>query len=267
MNIYKHEFRTSFGSVVTWSVSLAILVLVFMSMFGVVAADAQLLNDMMDKFPKELLMAFGMVDMDMSTILGFYGLVFTFVQICLAIQAANYGFALVSIEETEMTADFLLAKPVARPQILTSKLLAVFTSLTITNVVVWISSIGFIEVFGRGEVYDTATLLLLLVSIVIFQLTFLSLGLLISLLVKRLRSVAPYSMGLAFGMYVLSAFGGMLGDVKLELITPFKHFEPNYIISNAAYNLPLVAISLAYIVISVAGSYVLYTKRNIQTAG
>ncbi len=267
MNIYKHEFRMSIGSVVTWSVSLALLVFVFMSMFGVVAEDAQLFNDMMDKFPKELLMAFGMTDMDLSTILGFYGLVFTFVQICLAIQAANYGFSLISVEETEMTADFLLAKPVTRPRILTNKLLAVFTSLTITNVVVWISSIGFITVFGSGEVYDTATLLLLLVSIVIFQLTFLTLGLLISLLVKRLRSVMPYSMGLAFGMYVLSAFGGMLGDVKLEMITPFKHFEPTYIISNAAYNLPLVLISLAYIVISVAGSYVLYTKRNIQTAG
>jgi len=267
MNIYKHEFRMSIASVVTWSVSLVLLVLAYMSVFGVVAEDAKLLNDMMDKFPKELLMAFGMMNMDMSTILGFYGLVFTFVQVCLAIQAANYGFSLVSIEETEMTADFLLTRPVTRSQILTNKLLAVFTGLTITNIAVWISSIGFISVFGRGETYDTATLLLLLVSIVIFQLTFLSLGLLISLLVKRLRSVMPYSMGLAFGMYVLSAFGGMLGDVKLELITPFKHFEPNYIITNAAYNLPLVAISLVYIVASVAGSYVLYTKRNIQTAG
>ena len=70
--------------------------------------------EMMSSFPKELLIAFGMVDMDWSTILGFFGLVFVFVQICLAIQAANYGFSLVSIEETEWTADFLLSKPVSR---------------------------------------------------------------------------------------------------------------------------------------------------------
>ncbi len=266
MNIYKHEFRMSLGSVITWSLSLALLILVFMSMFSVIAEDAQLLNDMMDKFPKELLMAFGMTGIDMSTILGFYALVFTFVQICLAIQAAGYGFSLVSIEETEMTADFLLTKPLTRPQILSSKLLAVLSSLTLTNLVVWISSISFITLFGGGATYDSKALLLLLASIVIFQLVFLHLGLLISLLVKRMRSVVPYAMGLAFGMYVLSAFSGMLGDVKLELITPFKHFEPYYIISNAAYNLPLVLISLAYIVISIAGSYVLYTRRNIHTA-
>ena len=266
MNIYKHEFRMRLGSVITWSFSLVLLILVFMSMFSVVGEDAQLLNDMMDKFPKELLMAFGMTGIDMSTILGFYALVFTFVQICLAIQAATYGFSLVSVEETEMTADFLLTKPLTRPQILSSKLLAALTGLTVTNLVVWISSISFIALFGGSAAYDSTALLLLLASIVIFQLVFLHLGLLISLLVKRMRSVVPYAMGLAFGMYVLSAFSGMLGDVKLELITPFKHFEPYYIISNAAYNLPMVLISLAYVVISIVGSYVLYTRRNIHTA-
>ena len=266
MNIYKHEFKMSMGSVITWSVSIAVLILVFMSMFSAFAADAQVLNQMMAKFPKELLMAFGMTGIDMSTVLGFFGLIFTFVQICLSIQAANYGFSLVSIEESEMTADFLLTKPVTRPRILTSKLLAVFTGLTLTNAVVWICSFLFISLFRGGREYDTRILLLLLSSIILFQLVFLTLGVVISLMVKRVRSVMPYSMGLAFGMYVLSAFGGLLGDVKLERITPFKHFEPNYIISNAAYDLPLVLISVIYIVAAVAGSYVLYTRRNIHTA-
>jgi len=95
---------------------------------------------MMASFPEELLIAFGMTDIDMSTILGFFGLIFLIIQICLAIQAANYGFSLVSVEETDLTADFLLAKPVGRTKIMTSKLLAAITGLTITNLVVWISS-------------------------------------------------------------------------------------------------------------------------------
>jgi ABC-2 type transport system permease protein len=71
-------------------------------------------------------------------------------------------------------------------------------------------------------------------------------------------------MALAFGLYVLSAFSGMLGDDKLEIITPFKHFDPNYIITNAAYD-PLVLISVAAILISVSGSYVLYIRRDIHS--
>ena len=165
-----------------------------------------------------------------------------------------------------MTADFLLAKPIKRTKILTSKLLAALTSLTITNIVVWISSFVIINMVRDGEAYDSSKLVILLMTIVIFQLFFLTVGMLISLLMKRVRSVTPLSMALAFGMYVISAFSGMLGDAKLEVITPFKHFEPNYIIKHGSYDLPLVMISVLVILISTAGSYWLYAKRNIHTA-
>jgi len=165
-----------------------------------------------------------------------------------------------------MTADFLLAKPIERSTILTSKLLAAISSLTVTNIVVWISSFVVINMVRDGREFDANVLVLLLLTIIIFQLFFLSVGMLISLLMKRVRSVTPLSMALAFGMYVISAFGGMLGDTKLEMLTPFKHFEPNYILKNGSYDLPLVMISVLAILISVAGSYWLYEKRNIHTA-
>ena len=266
MNIYKHEFKMIRKSVMTWSVSVSLVLLVYMSLFSSFAENAAILNEMMTQFPEELLMAFGMTGVDMSTVLGFYGFAFLFCQICLSIQASNYGFGLVSLEERDMTADFLLAKPVSRAHILTSKLLAALTGLTITNIVVWISSFVFIGLFKGDREYDTGSLLLLLSSIVLFQLFFLTVGILISLLMKKVRSVTPLSMALAFGMYVISAFGGMLGDAKLELITPFKHFEPNYILTHAAYDMPLVLISISVILISITGSYVLYARRNINSA-
>ena len=159
-----------------------------------------------------------------------------------------------------------MAKPVGRTKILTSKLLAALTGLTMTNAVVWISSLVAISTFSDGRGYELEPVLLLLLSIAIFQLFFLSVGMLISLLVKRVRSVTPFSMALAFGMYVIGAFSGMLGDVKLELVTPFKHFEPNHILSNTAYDIPLVIISVSVIVISIVASYILYSKRNIASA-
>jgi ABC-2 type transport system permease protein len=250
-------------SVITWSVSIAVLILVFVSLFSSFSKQAVLLNEAMSNFPAPLLAAFGLNGVDLSTVLGFFSFVFLFVQICLAIQSANYGFSLVSIEEREWTADFLLVKPVSRTRILTSKLLAALSSLTITNVVVWISSFGFINLFKGDNTYEPSTLLLLLISIIVFQLFFLSVGLVISLLVKRIRSVTPYSMALGFGMYLLSVFSGLLGTNILEKITPFKHFDPNYIILHGAYDLPLVMISVSVIVISLVVSYLLYNRRDI----
>lgn len=266
MNIYTHELKTNLRSAIVWAVSLILLLLTFMSIFSSFANDAAILQQAMDQMPKELLIAFGMNDMDLSTVLGYFSFIFLFCQICLAIQAANYGFALVSVEETEMTADFLLAKPVARPTILTHKLLAAVTNLAITNVAVWISSFACIEMFRNGRSYEQQTLILLLLSMALFQLFFLGVGCVLSLLMKRVRSVTSLSMALAFGMYVLSAFGGMLGEDGLDLLTPFKHFEARYIITHAAYNLPLVGLNVAVMVLSIVGSYVLYTRRNIYTA-
>lgn len=133
----------------------------------------------------------------------------------------------------------------------------------ITNIVIWFSSFAFITLFKGEQTFQTSTLVLLLFSLIPFQLFFLSTGLMISLLLKRIRSVTPFSMGLGFGMYIISVFSDMLGENKYELITPFKHFEATYIIQNGAYDLPLVLLSLSVVAISLAGSYLLYNRRDI----
>ena len=263
MTILKHELKMSWRSVIAWSVAIATLILLYSSMFSSFADDAELLEQMMAKFPPALLTAFGMTKMSLATVLGYFSFAFLFAQLCLAIQAANYGFGLVSVEEREWTADFLLAKPLSRTQILTSKLLAALVGLVVTSIAVWICSFLFIELFRAGKPYETKPLAMLLLTTIPFQLFFLAVGLVISLLVKRVRSVVPYSMALAFGMYVLNVFGDMLGESVLEKITPFKHFDARYILSNATYNAPLMLVSLAVIVVCLAASYVLYARRNI----
>ena len=262
-NIYRQEFKMLSRSVIIWSVAVLAVIFLMVTVFSSLFEEMALFTEMMDRFPPQLLTAFGMNDLDLAEVLGFFSFVILFVQLCLAIQAASYGFSLVSVEEREWTADFLLTKPVPRSQILTSKLLAALSGLLITNIVVWISTFVSIATSQGDRTYDTGTLVLLLLSPAVFQLFFLGVGLVISLLVKRIRSVTPYAMGLGFGMYILSVFGDMLGESVFELVTPFKHFEPGRIIRTGAWDLPLVLISVVVIVVSVVGSYVLYTRRDI----
>ncbi len=263
-NIYRHELHIRWKSVFIWSAALVLLIVFFFSLFPTFSKDADLLNQMLAKFPPEMRTAFGLDNMDMSTVLGFYSLIFLFVQLCLAIQAGNYGFGLVSVEETELTADFLLTRPVSRTQILTSKLLAAVTSLVVTDLVVGMSTIFAILSFRDGRPYDLSTLFLLLSSALLFQLFFLCVGLVVSLLVKKVPSVTPYSLGLGFGAYVLSAFSGVFGKAVLELITPFKHFDAAAIVQNRSFDTPLVVLNVAVSLVSVAGSYWLYLHRDIH---
>jgi len=263
MNIFRQEFNMRLRSVITWSVAIAVLILIYVSMFSSFAAQAELMNEMMANFPPQLLTAFGLTGVNMAEVLGFFGFAFLFAQICVAIQAAGYGVGLVSVEEREWTADFLMSKPVSRTRILTSKLLAALAGLLITDIVIWASSLVFINLFSGGQSYELTPLVLLLLSVIPFELFFLCVGLVVSLLVKRVRSVTPYVMALGFGMYLLSVFGDLLGEAVLEKVTPFKHFAPHYILTHTAWNTPLALISLAVILISLVGSYLLYTRRNI----
>jgi ABC-2 type transport system permease protein len=262
-NIYLHEFRTHLKSVLTWSMTVTGILFVYFSFFSMFADQAALMNQMLENFPQEFRAAFGLDNMNLADVLGYFSFIFLFVQLCLAIQAGNYGFGLVSIEESELTADFLLSKPVSRGQVLTSKLLAALTGLTITNLVVWVGSFLAINLFRGEREYEAHVLVLLLISIAIFQLFFLSVGLVISLLVKRVRNVTPYALGLGFGAYVLGAFSGMLGDVKLELITPFKHFDAAYIVKQGAYDTPLVLLNVVVSLLALGLSYWLYIRRDI----
>jgi ABC-2 type transport system permease protein len=263
INIYRHEFLARLKSVIIWSLSLTVLILFFFSLFPVFSEQAAMMNEFLARYPAQLRAAFGLDKMDLATVLGFFSFTLVFAELCLAIQASNYGFGLVSVEENELTADFLLSKPVSRTQILTSKLLAVFTSLLITDLVVWVSTIAGILLFRSGHDYDPSTLVLLLLSLVIFQLVFMSIGLVISLLVRRVRSVTPYGLGLAFGAYVINGFSGVFGTVELELLTPFKHLDPSFIVLHASYDAPLVLLDVVVILVAIGVSYWLYTRRDI----
>ena len=72
--------------------------------------------------------------------------------------------------------------------------------------------------------------------------------------------------GMSAGVQYLDVFGNMLGEDKLEVISPFRHFDPNYILANGTYDIPLVMISVVIVLISITASYLLYQRRNIPSA-
>lgn len=266
MNIYKYELKMNIKSIIIWSVSIALLLILFMSFYPAMSKDAELMNQLMANYPEELLKAFGMDGaLSLTSIFGFLTFIFGFAQLCIAIQSANYGFSMLSVEERELTADFLMSKPVSRTTILLGKFLAALTSLTITNVVVWISTFISIDIFKDGHTYETKNLVIMLSSIILFQLFFLSVGMIISMLTKKIRSVLSYSMALSFGLYIINAFGEVIGGDTLGILTPFNHFEVGYILENGAYDMSKVAISLVVIIVSLGASYFLYLKRNIHS--
>ncbi|MCD4827350.1 MAG: ABC transporter permease [Acholeplasmataceae bacterium] len=266
MNIYKFEFSQLKNSTIIWSLSVPLGLAFYMLFFPMIASDTGALESIMASFPEEFLAIFGMnADLPISSLLGYFSLTVSMIYIPLAIQASNYGFHILSVEEREFTADFLLTKPINRLKIFISKIGAALTSLLITNICMWIATISILYIVKGDETFELSKVILILTSFAFLQLVFFSLSLLISVSVKKVSSVLSYSMGLGFGLYIISALGSMLSFSFFNILSPYAHFEPNYILVNSNHHWGYVLITIAMIIISIPMSYFLYNKRNISS--
>ena len=266
MNIYLFEFRMYRKSIIIWGIAIPFWIMFYMMFFPMISIDSAAFDMIMADFPPEFLAAFGMnSDLPMSSILGYFGLTFGMAQIPIAIQAANYGFHTLSVEERELTADFLLSKPITRSKIIISKFLAALTSLTIVNVLIWVSSITSIYLFKGEQTVELSNVLVLLSTVTLFQLYFLSVGMLVSVSVKKISSVLSYSMALGFGLYILNSLKALFSSDIFGFISPYSHFNPSYILAEGHYHPVFTIVSVTIIVVSLLMSYFLYLRRNIHS--
>jgi ABC-2 type transport system permease protein len=265
MNIFRQELKSLILSILIWSGSILMLAIAFMAVFPNFAGDTEALSKIMENYPKELLDAFGMSGVDLSTVAGYFSMTFLFIQLCAAVQASNYGFSILSIEQRERTSDFLYTRPVKRIRILTAKVLAVLSAIIITNLLIFPGSILVIEAFKDGRSYDKDIIYTMLTGMLFFQFVFLFAAMLISMLVRRVRNVLSYSIGFSFFMYILSVFESIRGIGAIAYITPFKQFEPGTVVINGGYDQTMLIIAAAMIVVSLTATCIVYIKRDIQS--
>jgi len=266
MNIYLFELKMLRKSIIIWSLAISLSIVMYLAFYPAMAADTAAFDALLADYPEEFLAFMGMrADLPMSSLFGYFALTFGMMQIPIAIQAANYGFHMLSVEEREMTADFLLSKPISRTKIIISKFSASMTSLTIVNISVWIGSITALLMFKGDAVIDLSNVFILLSTIVLFQLCFISIGMLISVSVRKIPSVLTFSMAMGFGLYIVYGFKSLFSSNLLAFFTPYAYFDPADILVNGKYNLVYTLVAIFVIVGSLSLSYVLYNKRNIHS--
>ncbi|MFK5883972.1 MAG: ABC transporter permease subunit [Candidatus Izemoplasma sp.] len=266
MNIFKYEFKQYYKSIAIWSISILFLLYINMMFYPSLASDPDIVDAYLDSTDQALLDAFGMGgNLSFGSVIGYFGMTYLYIQMFLAIQASNYGFNILSIEERELTADFLFSKPVQRKQIFKSKFLAAITALTITNAIIWIGSILSILLFNGGNEYELSKVIIMLSTNTLFQLLFLTIGMVISMLLKKVDGVLSLSIALAIGMFLIQAVRNIVGGELFGFITPYAYFEPDEILYYGTYDLWYTLIALFIISGSIVMSYILYLKRNIRS--
>lgn len=264
MNMFLHELKAYRKSTIVWSISLVALVALFLSMFPSFSKDAEEFKQLLEGFPVELRKAIGLSVDSIATLLGFFSYAFLYIKLAGAIQAMNLGTSILSKEIREKTADFLLTKPVTRTQIVTSKLMAALVSLVLTNIV-FISATLMIASLVAGNDFSRKTLLLVSITLFFIQIMFLVIGILISIVFPRIKSVISVSLGTVFGFFMLGMISSTTDDTGLRFLTPFNYFDSAYIVKNMAYENSFLFVEIIFIIIAVGASYYMYVKKDVHS--
>ncbi len=262
MNMYLHELRAYRKSTIIWTCSMVGLLVFFLSMFPAFSRDAEEFSKLIQGYPEEVRKAFG-IGSNITTFFGFYTYIFFYIVLCGAIQSMNLGISIISKEVRQKTADFLLTKPVTRKQIVTSKLLAVLTSLGLTNIV-FIISAGIMSSIVKTQEFSMKIFILISITMFFVQLIFMIMGVFISVILPKIRSVIGVSLGVVFSFFIINMFGSIIGDEALRYITPFKYFDTAYIIKNSGYETQFVIIGIVFVAAATIASYIIYMKKDIH---
>ena len=263
MNIFLHELKAYRKATFIWTAVVAGLVVMFMSIYPVFSQNAAAMQKMLDGFPEAVKLALGLSLSSLGSILGFFSFTFIYTMLCASIQAMNIGTSILSKEVREQTADFLMTKPVSRARIMTAKLLAALTSLIFTNIVFIIVAYIMSTVMSTDS-FDTRAFIMIALTLFFVQLIFASLGVLISVIAKKIKSVISISLSVVFGFFIAGMLGAVIGEDNVRYITPFKYFDTKYIIDNGSYETQFVILSVVLIAIAIAAGYAVYTKKDIH---
>jgi len=262
MNIFLHELKAYRKSLIIWSCSMAALACLYIIMFSGIQSDIENFKNLLKTMPESVRRLLGIYIDSISTLQGFYSFVFLYIVLCGAIQAMNLGLAIVSKEVRDKTADFLLTKPVSREKILTSKLIAALASLVITNLI-YLAITVLITLTVKSE-FSMKIFLMISVTLFFVQLIFMPLGVLVSVLAGKIKSVISISLSTVFGFFIISMLGSVIGDKAVRYISPFKYFDYEYILRNGAYEGKFIIIGVIFVIVSIAASYAIYTRKDIH---
>lgn len=253
-------------SLIVWASSLMVLTAFFMSIYPTVSENIDAFLKILEGFPPAFREALGIQNFQLGAG-GFYSFIITYALLAGAVQAMNLGVSVLSAEVRDKTADFLYAKPVSRPRLISAKILSVLFQLAITNVLyfgaAWLTVQATNSSVGSTDAIDLRTFTLLTATLFLIQLFFAALGLFVSSFLTRIRTVLPISMGVVFFFYVLYLLNQTLHNEALAYLSPFGYVDAGAILRSGGYDTRYLLTAAVLVVAFVAWTYRAYMRKDL----
>mgnify|MGYP002511112644 CR=1 FL=1 len=261
MTLVKHELKQGRTAFLIWTAAIGGLLAVCVFLFPEMKGEMEGVSDIFSSMGS-FTAAFGMDRLNFGTLTGFYAVECgNVLGLGGAFFASLCGAGILSKEEKERTAEFLLAHPVSRRRIITEKLAAVLVQVTAMNLIIYAVSMGAIAAVGEAVPWKEINLLHLAYYLLQLELAGICFG--ISAFMRK--GTVGTGLGIAAVMYFLNLIANIAESAEfLKYITPFGFCEGADIVANGSLDGKLVVIGMAVGLIGVTAAYVKYGGKDIR---
>lgn len=260
MTVVKHELKLGKNAFIIWTVSIAFLLTVCVFVFPEMKEEMNSVGDMFSSMGS-FTAAFGMDRLNFGTLTGFYAIECgNVLGLGGALFASLIGVSILSKEERDRTAEFLLAHPVSRRRVVTEKLMAVLVQIIVMNLVILGLSVLSMELVGEEIPWKE----ILLIHLAYFLLQLELAGICFGISAFRRRGSVGIGLGLAAVAYFCNLIANMTESVKfLKYITPFGYCDGADIITDGKLAAGRIAIGMTFACIGVVAAYFQYCRKDI----
>jgi ABC-2 type transport system permease protein len=262
MNIFFRELKANFKSLLIWSGIIGLLIMMSAAKYSGFAGDPEMVK-MLDSLPPAMLDALSMRGFNLTTLAGFYGIMFIYFGLMAAIAAAMWGSAMISKEERDKTVEFSLVLPVSRSRVITAKALAALVNCIAFVLITWAISLVAVQSYKPDSAFYSY-LALEMEAMFVIELIFLALGMLLGCAMKQYKLSGSTAVAIILTAYFMSILSSL--DQRMDFLkyfTPFKYFDAAELFRTGAMNGAYVLLSAAIIVVCVAAAYWFYNKRDL----
>jgi ABC-2 type transport system permease protein len=262
MNIFLRELKANFKSLLVWSVIVVLFIVIGVSKFSAYEGNPDMLK-ILESIPPAMLEAFQFNAFNLTTITGFFGVMFTYFAILLSVAAVMWGSDIITKEERDKTVEFSLTLPIPRSRLVTAKILAAAVNCLGLVLVTW-GALRFSVAPYEPDAAFYEFMHLSLVALLIMQMIFLAFGIFLGCAMKQHKRASTVAVSVLLVTYFISIIAGLKQDwTFLNYLSPFKLFDPAILLRDASFDLTSLALSGGLIVILITGAYLTYARRDL----
>lgn len=261
MTIVKHELRRGRLAFLIWTGAIGFMLAVCILLYPEMKSEMDEINKMFSSMGS-FTAAFGMDRLGFGTLTGYYAIECgNVLGLGGAFYAALCAVGILSREEKDKTAEFLLTHPVTRRRIITEKLFAVMLQIAAMNLIIYAIATGSMALIGENVPLKEVTLLHTAYLILQAELA----GVCFGVSAFMTKGSVGAGLGIAAMMYVLNLVANITDSAAfLKYITPFGYCGGADIVSDGCLDGVKIAIGVTAGAAGVAVAYWQYTKKDIR---